>query len=832
MFGLGKKHILWIPLVALVIMALGPPTQAAYTKVYQFSNATGAAQTSVKATTNGLESVVAQYSVPSGWSPAKIGSVVISGIYNTTLTYGGASLAAATSVTIGWQTADNSCRLRDLRWGGGQVIVPTLLSGVPGGALMFYDYPNPGDLTVIITNDTEGVLDLTAIEYAISSGELSLQDLGSLANKILVELRVAWIDAAIAVLRAEVVYHSSLGELPSTSSKSLLGKLDKAVALKHSGLDAYRAGNLSKALDYWAQAGKTIQSFISEVTTSSSKAYLPKYLYKRWIVDGDGEITTAPQIRDALYALPKGQSLQTLPPLPSGVPLPPGSGLYPAGYVPWPATSLLPGQYTAFVIDHIGEGSGFIMRGSVRDASGFVYLNWIEEGTAEEFIPDTENPSNAWISINNGDVYTKNLAVTLDLHAEDDSGIVGCEVTDASGVWMNTVQPADPNYSGQVAGTLSAGDGIKTVSVRYCDAAGNWSDLCTDSIILDQTAPVLTATATKADGTAYTAGTWTNQDVTVHFEASDAGSGLASVSSDITVGVEGITPSVSGTATDNAGNSVSASFGPIKIDKTVPTIIGSRTPEANAYGWNNTDVTVSFTASDDRSGIASVTPDTVVSAEGAAQSVTGAATDNAGNSSSTVVSSINIDKTPPVVTIALPGTGHYSLNESGLVAAWSASDALSGVAPPSSGIIPIDTSVVGAGLLVVAPAGTAIDNAGNLSVETSAGYSIWYVFGGLLSPYAPPPKDYNVGSSIPLKWNYTDSFGNVQDSSGAAPLISVNPVGVPGAPGSRGLEYDSTTNTWSYNWQTDGLAAGIYHIEILSTATGQIDGPFYIQLRY
>src|SRR5207248_2943487 len=84
--------------------------------------------------------------------------------------------------------------------------------------------------------------------------------------------------------------------------------------------------------------------------------------------------------------------------------------------------------------------------------------------------------------------------------------------------------------------------------------------------------------------------------------------------------------------------------------KTPPTITGAASPAANAAGWNNTDVTVSFVCSDTLSGVASCAGPTTLSSDGAAQSVTGTASDNAGNTASATVTGINIDKTPPTIT--------------------------------------------------------------------------------------------------------------------------------------------------------------------------------------
>jgi hypothetical protein len=111
--------------------------------------------------------------------------------------------------------------------------------------------------------------------------------------------------------------------------------------------------------------------------------------------------------------------------------------------------------------------------------------------------------------------------------------------------------------------------------------------------------------------------------------------------------------------------------------------------------------------------------------EGKGQSVTntGVLIDMAGNTADPVtVSDINIDKTPPVVTITLPGTGEYVLNQS-ITASWSATDALSGVVAPASGTVSIDTSSVGTKTFTL-PAGTAMDKAGNSSIIVTKSYSV------------------------------------------------------------------------------------------------------------
>jgi hypothetical protein len=79
-------------------------------------------------------------------------------------------------------------------------------------------------------------------------------------------------------------------------------------------------------------------------------------------------------------------------------------------------------------------------------------------------------------------------------------------------------------------------------------------------------------------------------------------------------------------------------------------IAGSITPAPNPAGWINSNATVSFSASDSLSGVASKTPDQVISSEGRGQIISGEAIDKAGNKATTQVT-VNIDKSSPTVSI-------------------------------------------------------------------------------------------------------------------------------------------------------------------------------------
>lgn len=137
-------------------------------------------------------------------------------------------------------------------------------------------------------------------------------------------------------------------------------------------------------------------------------------------------------------------------------------------------------------------------------------------------------------------------------------------------------------------------------------------------------------------------------------------------------------------ATDGYSTSAfSAESEAILVDRTPPTIIlGSREPAPNSQGWNNSDVTASWTCPIDvtpyASGPVSSIDSETVSTEGANQSATGVCQDIAGNSSTNIVTGINIDKTAPTADAG----GPYTVPEGGSVQldGGGSSDALSGIA--------------------------------------------------------------------------------------------------------------------------------------------------------
>ena len=126
------------------------------------------------------------------------------------------------------------------------------------------------------------------------------------------------------------------------------------------------------------------------------------------------------------------------------------------------------------------------------------------------------------------------------------------------------------------------------------------------------------------------------------------------------------------------------------IDLIDPTIGATVTPSPNAAGWNNSNVTITFTCSDSGSGIDSCPSPREVTTEGANQMVTGTARDRASNTASTTVN-INIDKTPPSISINSPANGASTASAT-VEVTGTVGDSLSGLMATSCNGIPATIS--------------------------------------------------------------------------------------------------------------------------------------------
>lgn len=302
---------------------------------------------------------------------------------------------------------------------------------------------------------------------------------------------------------------------------------------------------------------------------------------------------------------------------------------------------------------------------------------------------------------------------------------------------------------------------------------------------------------------------WNNTDVTVSWSTTDNESAISSTSGcDIAILTDETDGTVLTCTATSEGGTVSESV-TVKIDKTKPVITGTQSPSANGAGWNKTDVEVSFACAETGAVQSGIATDTVagetLTIEGAGQSATntGSCVDVAGNEAdSATVSGINIDKTAPDITINTPTDGgSYTFHQTVLVD-WSATDELSGVDSAVGTVAsgdPIDTSSLGAKSFTV----TATDTADNNSEVTVSYDVVPYTFVGFGAPLTISAKDFKKMSTIPVKFQLFDTFGN--PVSNAVATLKVNDVAAVASGGSNVenfFRYDLVQQQYIFNLST------------------------------
>lgn len=145
-----------------------------------------------------------------------------------------------------------------------------------------------------------------------------------------------------------------------------------------------------------------------------------------------------------------------------------------------------------------------------RDAAGMVSKSYFDT-----IVLDTSLPVGS-VTVDSGATYANSTDVALALTASDTgSGVSSMRFSNNGLTWGKW-----DTYSATAAWSLSVGDGTKTVYAQFRDAAGNTSPSCTDSIVLDSTAPI--GTVVIHGDAAYTTAT----SVLLAISASDGGSGV------------------------------------------------------------------------------------------------------------------------------------------------------------------------------------------------------------------------------------------------------------------------------------------------------------------
>lgn len=235
-----------------------------------------------------------------------------------------------------------------------------------------------------------------------------------------------------------------------------------------------------------------------------------------------------------------------------------------------------------------------------------------------------------------------------------------------------------------------SGDGVHSIEFWSTDNAGNVEPPTSVDVSIDSVSPTIAAAASPA---ANEAG-WHNGDVTVTWTCADDRSGIVSCPAPVTVTADAA-HTLSGTAVDAAGNTTTETF-VVRLDATRPTLEAApdRAPDGPS-GWYRAAVEVSWTCADALSGVAGCPAATTLSSEGEALTVSGTATDVAGNTTTVTSQPFALDLASAAAQVDPPRVNGVGLPIARAVTG-TATDSMSGVAQvevrftPSNGGAPQD----------------------------------------------------------------------------------------------------------------------------------------------
>ncbi len=230
---------------------------------------------------------------------------------------------------------------------------------------------------------------------------------------------------------------------------------------------------------------------------------------------------------------------------------------------------------------------------------------------------------------------------------------------------------------------------------------------------------------------------------------------------------------------DTQSNAEATNSQSFNIDTTPPTLtFGAPTPAANVSGWNNSTVTIPFTAADATSGVATATPGSPLtfSTQGASETQTVTVSDVAGNAAAFASPSVNIDLTPPVTASTVSGT----------TITLSATDNLSGVAS-----------------------------------------TFYTVDGGAQQTYTIPFAVDAPGSHTITYWS-VDKAGNVESAHtfGTTVTLPTTTSSLAGTPGNAGWYRSSVTVTLTATAGTLAIASTCYTLD--GTVQQTYSAPFNV----
>ena len=416
------------------------------------------------------------------------------------------------------------------------------------------------------------------------------------------------------------------------------------------------------------------------------------------------------------------------------------------------------------------DTSGTTVAGTCRDLAGNTApatLPLKYDETAPQSSPAARPPdANGW----------HNHAVTVTFQGTDGtSGVATCTQTTYSG-------PDDPSVA--LSGTC-------------VDQAGNQSPSALFTTKYDETPPQATAAASRpADVNG-----WHNHPLTVSYSGSDATSGLASCDpTESYAGPDSASASISGACRDLAGNVAPRSV-VVKYDATAPQVTMTPGRAANAAGWYNAPLAVTFAGTDPMSGLAScVQPQNYSGPDNATAAVSGSCSDQAGNVRNASFG-LKYDATAPQTT-ASPGrpadeNGWYN---HALSVTFAGTDATSGIGSCDAAktYSTPDTATASLG-------GTCRDQAGNQSAAATYGFKYDATSPSVTAAPSRPPNA-NGWYRAPLTVGFSGGDATSGVSSCEAAKSYGGPDAVAASVGGTCRDQAGNTGTASFALKYDASA--------------------------
>ena len=419
-------------------------------------------------------------------------------------------------------------------------------------------------------------------------------------------------------------------------------------------------------------------------------------------------------------------------------------------------------------------------------------------------------------------------------------GFGGWYTSDVRASFKATDLTSGPLSSTQTVTSSGEGEAVMVQSPAFSDNAGNTTPAgaASQSFKIDKTAP-----SVGYDGVA--SGTlgennWYVTDVGARFTATDATSGLLTSSQTVYSSGEGAEVKVpSPVFVDNAGNitPAGATVKSFKIDQTAPTVgyVGT-SPAANGDGWYNTDVEVTFGATDLVSGPVEGTKKVTSSGAGEFVKVLSPEfKDLAGNvraagEASTV---LKIDKTAPTVTFdSVIADGYYGSTPA--QPTCTATDSLSGVRG--------SCEVTGYGTAVgkYTLTATATDRAGNTTTITHSYQVNAWTLKGFYQPIDMGGVLNTVkgGSTVPAKFEVFAGSTEITDPNlmkftmgtiVCEPNALTDAIETTAAAGSTVVRYDALAGQFVYNWKTPTSPGSCYQLTMTAKDGSSISANFKLK---